>query len=152
MYIMYSTGATVISELLMDNCMIKVLGMDNNNIGDNGITAIAKALTNSGIRVLEINNCGITLTGAGSIATFLLLNQSVRELWLLDNLLTTEGAHLILQSAVNNKACQVLTLIDDEYKNDAVQSMMTILVDRRRMTTNVVGYVVYCISTVVIRN
>ena len=114
--------------------------MSYNTIGDDGITAIATALTNSRISQLWVDKCGITLTGARSIATLLLANHSIRELMLLDNPITTEGAHLMLQSAVNNKACQVHILIDDEYQRDSeVQTMRNILRDRK-MKTNVVGY------------
>ena len=124
--------------------------MSDNNIGDDGITAIATALTNSRISQLVVYGCGITLTGARSLATLLSVNQSIKDLSLHGNPITTEGARLILQSAVNNKACQVNILIDDEYKSDSeVQTMMNILEDRRMMTKNVVGYVVYCIIIVV---
>ena len=114
--------------------------MSGNRIGDDGITAIATALTNSRISQLWVRGCGITLTGARSIATLLSLNHSIRELVLFNNPITTEGAHLILQSAVN-KACQVDIRIDGEYWGDSEgQTMMGILEDRRRMKTNVVGY------------
>ena len=105
--IVYFTGAIVISKLLKDNHVIQELHMGHNNIGDDGITAIATALTNSTIRVLWVNNCGITLTGARSIATLLSVNHSIRELGLSKNPVTTEGASVILQSAVNNKASRV---------------------------------------------
>ena len=138
---MYSTGATVISKLLMDNCTIQELRMRDNPIGDDGITAIATALTNSRISQLWVNGCGITLTGARSIATLLSANHSIRKLVLSINPITTEGAHLILQSAVNNKGCQVNISINFEYWLDnEVQTMMNILRDRRRMKTEVVGY------------
>ena len=138
---MYSTGATVISKLLMDNCTIQELWMSDNPIGDDGITAIATALTNSRISQLWVDGCGITLTGARPIATFLSANHSIRELVLRDNPITTEGAHLILQSAVNNKACQVDISINYEYeRHSEVETMMNILRDRRRMKTEVVGY------------
>ena len=111
--------------------------MSNNTIGDDGITVIATALTNSRISQLWVDGCGITLTGARSIATLLLANHSIRELVLSDNPITTEGAHLILQSAVNNKACQVDIRIDHEYWRDSEgQTMMNILQDRRWMKTN----------------
>ena len=123
--------------------MIQVLIMDRNDIGDDGITTIATALTNSRISILMVDGCGITLTGARSLATLLSVNQSISVLWLWGNFITTEGARLILQSAVNNKACQVDIQIDNEYKSDSeVKRMMTILEDRRMMKTNVVGYVV----------
>ena len=140
---MYSTGATVISKLLMNNCVIQMLWMNNNAIGDNGITAIAAALTNSRISRLWVTRCGITLTGARSLATLLSVNQSIRMLQLRGSPITTEGARVILQSAVNNEACQADIYIDDEYIRDSeVQTLMNIMEDRRRMKTNVVGYLV----------
>ena len=121
--------------------MIQELRMTDNTVGDDGITAIATALTNSRISQLWVMGCGITLTGARSIATLLLANHSISMLVLRDNPITTEGAHLILQSAVNNKPCQVHIWMTDEYRRDSkVQTMMNILRDRRRMKTNVVGY------------
>jgi len=45
----HSTGATAISKLLMDNRIIQELYMSNNNIGDDGITVIAEAFTNTEI-------------------------------------------------------------------------------------------------------
>ena len=140
--IVYSTVATVISKLLKNNHVIQELWMSYNNIGDDGITAIATALTNSTIRELLVNNCGITLTGARSIATLLSVNHSIRDLWLRHNPITTEGAHVILQSAVNNEASQVDIHIDDDYTDSEVRRMKNILDNRRRMITNEVVYVV----------
>ena len=88
---MYSTGATVISKLLMNNCVIDKLEISENAIG-------------------------------------------------------VEGARVILQSAVNNEACQAYISIEDEYiRNSEVQTLMNIMEDRWRrrwMKTNVVGYLV----------
>ena len=140
---MYSTGAIVISKLLMNNCVIQVLYMSNNYIGDDGITAIATALTNSRISELWVIGCDIALTGARSLATLLSVNQSIRELWLTRNPITAEGARVILQSAVNNEACQAYIYIDNEYIRDSeVKTLMNIMEDRRRIKINVVGYLV----------
>ena len=140
--IVYTTGATAISKLLKDNHVIQMLIIFNNNIGDDGITAIAMALTNSTIRELWVYNCGITLTGARSIATLLSLNHSIRTLQLKNNPITTEGADVILQSALNNEASQVDICIDDDYTDSEVRRMMNILDNRRWMKTNEVVYVV----------
>ena len=140
--IVYTTGATAISKLLKDNHVIQTLWMNNNNIGDDGITAIAMALTNSTIRELWVDKCGITLTGARSIATLLSLNHSITKLWLENNPITTEGAHVILQSALNNEASQVGIYIDHDYTDSEVWRMKSILDNRRRMKTNEVVYVV----------
>ena len=60
-----------------------------------------------------------------------------------NNAIGDEGAHIILQSAVNNEACQADINIDNEYIRDSeVQTLMNIMRDRRRMKTNVVDYLV----------
>ena len=104
----------------MDNFIIKELWINDNSIGDDGITSIATALTNSRLRVLGAHQCGITLTGARSVATLLLVNESLKILYLQDNPLTTEGAHLILQSAVNNKVCLVDIHVGYEYRSEEI--------------------------------
>ena len=128
---MITTGAISISKMMMGNHSLQVLSINNNNIGDDGISAIAGALGNCKISKLYVMACGITLTGARSLATALYSSNTVRELWLRDNPITVEGALLIVNSVVHNTVCQCVR-IDDEYKNDEIQKMMNILEDRRR--------------------
>ena len=110
----------------MDNSVIQELKMSDNPIGDDGITAITTALTNGRISTLFINNCKFTLTGARSLATLLSVTQTIKNLEFSGNTITTEGTRLILQSIVNNKACQVDNIrIEDEYSRDSkVQAML----------------------------
>ena len=105
--------------------------MSHNNIGDEGISAIAGALGNCKINELDVIGCGITLTGARSVAAALSSNHTITELWLWNNPITVEGAILIVKSAVDNKVCQYLGF-DDEYENDeGVKQMMNVLSWRR---------------------
>ena len=116
----------------MVNHSLQELDMWNNNIGDDGISAIAGTLCNCKINILGVQWCGITLTGATSLAAALSSNHTIRELLLEDNPITVEGALLIVKSAVDNTVCQRVG-IDDEYKSDErVKKMMNILEDRRR--------------------
>jgi len=126
---MTAAGAICISEVLMGKCSLQVLSMSYNNIGDDGITAIAGTLNNSQISELYVVECGITLTGARSLAAGLLVNNSVRILYIHDNAITVEGAHLILQSAINNETCQQV-VTDYNFRNE-LKKMMTILKRRR---------------------
>ena len=87
--------------------------MSYNNIGDDGITAIAGTLSNSQISELYVCDCGITLTGARSLAAGLLVNNRVRILYVSGNPITVEGARLI-QSAVDNRVCELI--IDKDYR------------------------------------
>ena len=68
-------------------------------------------------------------------------NCAIQRLDVKVNAIGVEGTHVILQSAVNNEACQAHIHIDDDYIRDSeVQILMDIMEDRRRMKTNVVGY------------
>ena len=128
---MITTGAISISKMMMVNHSLQELYMWSNNIGDDGISAIAGALANCKINKLYVHECGITLTGATSLAAALSSNHTIRVLWLKYNPITVEGALLIVKSAVDNTVCQHVR-IDYEYKNDEIKKMMNILKDRRR--------------------
>ena len=128
---MITTGAISISKMMMVNHSLQELNMWNNNIGDDGISAIAGALGNCKMNKLDVQQCGITLTGATSLAAALSSNHTIRVLWLNSNPITVEGALLIVKSAVDNTVCQRVG-IDDEYKNDEIKKMINILWDRRK--------------------
>ena len=126
-----TTGAISISKVMMVNHSLQELYVGRNNIGDDGISAIAGALGNCKICKLNVTGCGITLTGARSLATALHSSHSIRELELYGNPVTVEGALLIVNSGVHNTLCQDVG-VDDEYcKNDEIQVMMNTLEDRR---------------------
>ena len=128
---MITTGAISISKMMMVNHLLQELYIRGNNIGDDGISAIAGALGNCKISELNAVWCGITLTGARSLATAMYSSNTIRELWLNGNVITVEGALLIVNSAIHSKVCQRVE-IDSKYKNDEIQKMMIILEDRRR--------------------
>ena len=128
---MITTGAISISNMMMVNHSLQVLNMRDNSIGNDGISAIARELGNCKINDLDVSQCDITLTGARSLATALSSHPTIRELYLWGNPITVEGAQLIVEAAVHNTVCQDVD-IDDEYKNDKVKEMLTILEDRRK--------------------
>ena len=136
---MITTGAICISEVL-GKCSLQVLNMSLNIIGDDGITTIARTLSNSQISELYVMECAITLTGARSLAAGLLVNNSVRRLNVSDNPITVEGARLILQSAVDNGVCQ--GVYSDYEDDDEVKMMMIIMEQRERQEVG--GCVTLC--------
>ena len=111
--------------------MIQILYMSFNDIGD-CINAIITALTNRKVWLMEIRPRGITQEVlVRDITTLLSVNNKITML-----LPKTEvGVHNILQSAVNNKACQVNISIDDACRS-AVQAMIKILEDRRKINSD----------------
>ena len=129
---MIITGAISISKMMMVNHSLQQLIMWGNNIGDDGISAIAGALGNCKINILNVVECYITLIGATSLAAALSSNHTIRVLLLRNNAITVEGALLIVKSAVDNTVCQRVGIDDEYWKNDEVSMMMKILRDRRR--------------------
>jgi len=128
---MITTGAISISKMMMENHSLQEIDMRYNKIGDDGISVIAGALGNCKINKLNVSGCGITLTGSRSLATALSSNNTIRQLGLMFNPITVEGALLIVKSAVHNTVCQHVG-IDDVYNNDEVKMMMNILENKER--------------------
>ena len=136
---MIATGAISISQALMVNQTLTDLNIAGNFIMDEGIATIAGPLSNSSITELDVQMCGITFTGVRSLAAALSTNQNIRELWLMNNPITVDGARLIMKSAVDNGVCKYVS-IDDEYEDDdQVKEMMTILNDRGQNVRNYVA-------------
>ena len=137
---MITTGAISISQALMVNQILLELHMRDNKIGDDGITAIAGSLSNGNITLLNVRCCGIGLVGVTSLAAALSSNQNIRELWLMNNKITVDGARLIIKSAVDNGICEHVSISIKYEDDEEIQRMRTILDDRRRQ--HVRNYVV----------
>ena len=107
---MITTGAISISQALMVNQTLLKLYMHSNQIGDDGITAIAGSLSNSSITLLNVRGCGISVV----------------------------GARLIMKSAVDCAVCKyVLINNDDDDDDDEVKRMRSILDDRSRQEVRI---------------
>ena len=129
---MITTGAISISKMMMVNHSLQELYIGGNSIGDDGISAIARALSNCKINKLNVDRCNITLIGATSLSAVLSSNHTIRNLWLEGNPITVEGALLIVKSAVDNTVCQYVHVDYEYYENYEVTKMMNILRDRGR--------------------
>lgn len=122
----------------MINRSLMELGLPNNNICDDGIVAIAGALSESSITKLTIDSCNITFTGVKSLAGALAANQSIKTLRLWNNPITIDGAHLIVKAAVDNGVCQGVA-ITNQYCDEEVKKMLNILRDRKRQQSTSEG-------------
>ena len=129
---MITTGAISISQALMVNQTLLVLYMGHNQIGDDGITAIASSLSNSSIALLDVRVCRISDVGVRSLAEAISSNQNIRTLWLWDNPITVDGARLIMKAAVDNAVCEHVWIDSEYYDDDEVKRMKNILDDRRK--------------------
>ena len=129
---MITTGAISISQALMVNQTLLELDMRGNQIGDDGITAIASSLSNSSITLLNVEWCGISVVGVKSLAEAISSNQNIKTLWLWNNSITVDGARLIMKAAVDNAVCKFVVIDSEYYDDDEVQRMMNILDDRSK--------------------
>ena len=129
---MITTGAISISQALMVNQTLLELIMNDNQIGDDGITAIASSLSNSSITLLDVRRCGISVVGVRSLAEAISSNQNIRILWLKYNPITVNGARLIMKAAVDNAVCEDVRIDFKYYYDNEVKRMMNILDDRRK--------------------
>ena len=106
---MITTGAISISQALMVNQTLLWLQMYGNQIGDDGITAIAGSLSNSNITLLNVMRCGISVV----------------------------GARLIMKSAVDSAVCKHVIIDHEYYDDDEVKRMMSILYDSSRQDVRI---------------
>ena len=100
------TGTISISQALMGNQTLLWLYKEGNNIGDDGIAAIAGLLSNSILATLDVRWCGIGFVGVRLLAAALSSNQNIKILRLYSNPITVDGAHLIMKFAVDNGVCE----------------------------------------------
>ena len=106
---MITTGAISISQALMVNQTLLDLWMGDNQICDDGITAIAGSLSNSSITLLNVLLCGISVV----------------------------GARLIMKSAVDSAVYKDVWIDDDYDDDDEVKRMRSILDDRSRQDVRI---------------
>ena len=89
----------------------------NNNIGDDGIAAIAESLSGSSITLLFIMGCGISVV----------------------------GNRLILKSAVENAVCKDVYIDSRHYNDDEVKRMMSVLRERKKQLQDVRKLICYLV-------
>ena len=131
LFLYIAAGAKCISEMMKVNSVLESLCLMCNDIGDDGTTAIAGALSKTSIKKLSLYNCGFAFTGAKVLAEGLTLNQSIRLLSVQENPVTVKGALLILQSSVDNNVCHKVQLNKEYKKDDGVMKLYRILRERR---------------------
>ena len=126
------TGAISISEMIKINHTVQVLNIGFNPIDDEGIAAIARNLDNAKISELHVQECGITDTGAKSLAEGLINNHTIKSLHVKYNNISVDGVVAILEAAIANEVCQKVTIYDKYKSNDKVKELKSILEERKR--------------------
>ena len=118
--VIITPGAKHISEMIKINHTIQVLDLSC-NFGDEEIAVIAKSLDNARISELNVSECGITDTGAESLAAGLKNNHTIKLLDVRDTDITVDGAVALFEAAETNTVCQKVEFnnIDYGYSSDS---------------------------------
>ena len=62
--VIITTGAIAVSKLLMRNCILQVLSVSDNIIGDDGISVIVEHMQNiTTLTKLNVITCGLSVKG-----------------------------------------------------------------------------------------
>ena len=76
--VLITTGAIAVSKLLVGNCTLQLLDVNNNHIGDDGISVIVEQLQhNTTLTVLYVVGCGLSVKGT-VVCVRCILVQTVR--------------------------------------------------------------------------
>lgn len=96
------------------DCKLRVLKLENNNLGDRVCSLLCDALdfspSTKTLGFLNLNNNNITCVGAKGIADMLKYNQSVTVLFLNWNKIAFKGAVLLADALSSNMGVQILDL------------------------------------------
>ena len=104
----YSTKVTkdnIISSQLSNNTTLKILGITNGSINDDGVITLVQSLKcNKSITTLHLhNNPDITSASAQSLAELLLHNNTLEGLSLEDTNIDTNGVLVLVETLKTNK-------------------------------------------------
>ena len=116
-------GASILAGALTHrSCVLETLCLSVNDLGDDGINLIFKALANnqSKLKNLDIGNNHVTEKGVGSIAETLKTNKTLTHLCLNGNPISDEGIRVLLDAiAKSNTTLEEMNLCNNSLITDA---------------------------------
>ena len=116
-------GAATIGEYLKNNIFLLELNLSENNIGPNGIIAIAKAIeVNASLQKFDISCCGVA-DGAAAISGALKCNHSLQELDLSWNNFSNDGTKEIAEATKVNVTLQKLDISHNRISDDGAAAI-----------------------------
>ena len=99
-------GIKALEDCLSLSKTIKELNLSGNNIGDEGVTIVIKALSNKkkqSLHVLSLSNNRISSAGCKKICEFIAVCSPLEEIQLSNNDIDNEGAKKLIQVLKNKK-------------------------------------------------
>ena len=125
---MSATGAFALSKFLNSTKSMKFLNISNNDIGDNGIKAIADSLkVNNSISQLIASRCEITCNGAVSISDMLKNNRTLITLGIFYNPIGDNGVTTMVDALLTNDKLKKLDLRYCNLGDDGIKSLVKLL-------------------------
>jgi len=104
-------GLQEVSAIAQMMKFLEELNLNGNKLGDDGVQILSKGILNTNtLKVLQVNNIGITAIGTSAIAISLQCNTSLEVLHMSFNAIEDDGAMVIAQIICNSKTLKKLNI------------------------------------------
>jgi hypothetical protein len=104
-------GATALAKALLVNESLTSISLDDNKISNQGATALAKALhANKSLTMIDLDRNKISDEGATALAEALQVNESLTKLYLTGNNIGDKGATALAEALQVNTSLQELIM------------------------------------------
>ena len=131
-----SEGAIELAAALGKNTALGYLNLCNNPIGEHieGVTGVAKMLVeNQALKELYLQDCHISSEGTVELAAALCKNSTLKHLYLEDNPVGVKGASSMSDMLQHNTSLEVLSLCDDSVGEEGVHQLISSLKRNRTL-------------------
>ena len=117
-------GATALAQAMKGNTTLQRLYLDNNQISDEGATALAQAIKgNTTLHRLDLDNNQISDEGATALAQAMKGNTTLPRLSLRCNKISDEGVTALAQAMDGNTTLQRLDLYNNQISDEGATAL-----------------------------
>ena len=117
-------GATALAHAIKGNTTFQRLSLRDNKISDEGATALAHALKgNTTLQILWLGGNQISDAGATALAHAMKRNTTLQRLWLGSNQISDEGATALADAMKGNTTLQRLSLRYNKISDEGVTAL-----------------------------
>ena len=109
---------------------IKELNLSGNNIGDDGVAIVIKALSNKkrqSLHVLSLSNNNISSKGCKMICEFIQKCTTLEELQLSNNQIDNEGAQALIKVLKNRSNFSNIDIDNNKISGDTLTNLFNLL-------------------------
>ena len=135
------TNGQALANMLKANKSLQILDLaDNPGIGNQGALHIAEGLeTNSTLKTLNLNHCGITLEGIQNVAQALTLNKTLENIDIGGNKITDTGVICLARALKANIGLAYLNLAECDMTDESLSELGMCLAESRSIKTLRIG-------------